>query len=126
MPPVPPADFPRRTMASGLGGAAMKFSVRELKGGGFSALVPDEEHQEAYENALDLATQLVGYARRKERENPDWTRQFNLQRIRDGIKEKVSDHEWDFTPDEQEWIMQRLAALLEQPEAGGAPADPTR
>ncbi len=123
MPPVPPADFPRRTMASGLGGAAMKFSVRELKGGGFSALVPDEEHQEAYENALDLATQLVGYAQRKERENPDWTRQFNLQRIRDGIRSKVSDHEWDFTADEQEWIMQRLTALLEQPEAG-APAYP--
>jgi hypothetical protein len=113
-------------MASGLDGAVLKFSARELKGGGFSALVPDEEHQEAYENAEDLATQLVGYARRKERENPDWTRQFNLQRIRDGIRSKVSDHEWDFTADEQEWIMQRLTALLEQPEAGGAPTGPAQ
>ena len=113
-------------MASGLDGAVLKFSARELKGGGFSALVPDEEHQEAYENAEDLAAQLVGYARRKERENPDWTRVWNLQRIREGIRSKVSDHEWDFTPDEQEWIMQRLTALLEQPEAGGAPADPAQ
>lgn len=124
MPPVPPADFPRRTMASGLDGAVLKFSARELKGGGFSALVPDEEHQEAYENALDLATQLVGYAQRKERENPDWTRQFNLQRIRDGIAEKVRVREWDFTPDEQEWVMKRLIALLEQPEPGAATVDP--
>lgn len=124
MPPAPPADFPRRTMASGLDGAVLKFSARELKGGGFSALVPDEEHQEAYENAEDLAAQLVGYARRKERENA-WTREFNLQRIRDGIAEKVRIREWDFTPDEQEWVMQRLISLLELPEAG-ATAGPTR
>ncbi len=124
MPPVPPADFPRRTMASGLDGAVLKFSARELKGGGFSALVTDEEHQEAYENALDLATQLVGYAQRKERENA-WTREFNLQRIRDGIESKVQSREWDFTPDEQEWIMTRLIGLLEQPEAGTT-ADPAR
>ncbi|HEX7388135.1 MAG TPA: hypothetical protein VF285_12790 [Castellaniella sp.] len=111
-------------MASGLDGAVPKFSARELKGGGFSALVPDEEHQEAYENAEDLAAQLVGYARRKERENA-WTREFNLQRIRDGIAEKVRIREWDFTPDEQEWVMQRLISLLELPEAG-ATAGPTR
>lgn len=118
-----PDDFPRRMMLFGLGGAATKFSARETQDGKFSALVTDEEHQEAYENALDLATQLVGYAQRKELENPDWTRQFNLQRIRDGIKEKVRSHAWDFTPDEQEWIMKRLIGLLEQPEAG-VPADP--
>ncbi|MER1968334.1 hypothetical protein [Castellaniella sp. GW247-6E4] len=116
--PAPPADFPRRTMASGLGGAAPKFAARKLEDGSYSALVPDEEHQQAYENALDLAQQLVGYAQRKELENPDWTRAFNLQRIRDGIKEKVRSHAWDFTPDEQEWIMKRLIGLLEQPEGG--------
>jgi len=122
--PVPPDDFPRRTMASGLDGAVLKFSARELKGGGFSALVPDEEHQQAYDNAEDLATQLVGYALRKEKENPGWSRTFNLQRIRDGIKEKVRSHEWDFTPEEQEWIMKRLIGLLEQPEAGATTVDP--
>jgi|SRR5690606_22506101 hypothetical protein len=103
-------------MVSGLDGAVTKFSARRLEDGSFSALVPNEEHQEAYENAEDLATQLVGYALRKERENPDWTRQFNLQRIRDGIKEKVRSREWDFTVEEQEWIMKRLIGLLEQPE----------
>ena len=113
---VPPEDFPRRTMQSGLDGAVRKFSARRLEDGSFSALVPDEEHQQTYENAEDLATQLVGYALRKERENPDWTRAFNLQRIRDGLKEKVRTREWDFTPDEQEWIMKRLIGLLEQPE----------
>ncbi len=115
---TPPANFPRRTMASGLGGAVPKFAARKLEDGSYSAFVTDEEHQEAYENALDLATQLVGYALRKEKENPGWSRTFNLQRIRDGIKEKVRSHEWDFTPGEQEWIMTRLIGLLEQPEAG--------
>lgn len=114
---TPPDDFPRRTMMCGLDGAATKFSARELKGGRLSALVTDEEHQEAYENAEDLATQLVGYARRKEWEN-DWTREFNLQRIRDGIAAKVQSREWDFRPAEIEWIMKRLVELLEQTEGG--------
>ncbi len=125
MPVPPPDDFPRRTILSGLGGAVPKFSAREAADGRLSTFVTDEEHQEAYENALDLASQLVGYARRKARENPAWTREFNLQRVRDGIKEKVRSREWDFTPDEQEWIMRQLADLLEQPEAY-APTDPER
>ena len=119
---TPPEDFPRRTMQSGLDGAVRKFSARRLEDGSFSALVPDEEHQEAYENAEDLATQLVGYALRKELENPGWTREFNLRRIRDGIAAKVQSREWDFTPAEQTWIMTRLVTLLEQPEPN-PPAD---
>lgn len=112
-----PDDFPRRTMASGLGGAVPKFSARVTADGRFSAFVPDEEHQEAYDNAENLASQLVGYARRKEWEN-DWTREFNLQRIRDGIAAKVQSREWDFRPAEIEWIMKRLVELLEQTEGG--------
>ncbi|MGB7399035.1 hypothetical protein [Castellaniella sp.] len=123
--PIPPDDFPRRTLMSGLGGAVPKYAAREVEGGGFSAFVPDEEHQQAYDNAEDLATQLVGYARRKEKENPSWTRQFNVDRIRDGIKEKVRSGAWDFTADEQQWVMKRLTALLEHPEAG-APAGSAR
>lgn len=114
--PIPP-DFPRRTLLNGLGGAAPKFSARETADGHLSAFVTDEEYQEAYENALDLARQLLAYARRKELENPSWTREFNLARIRDGIEERVKGGAWDFTADEQSWIMQRLAKLLEQPEA---------
>lgn len=64
--PVPlPDDFPRRTLMSGLGGAVPKYSARATADGHFSTFVTGEEHQEAYENALDLAQQLVGYARRK-------------------------------------------------------------
>lgn len=65
MPVLPPDDFPRRTLMSGLGGAVPKYSARESADGRLSAFVTGEEHQEAYENALDLAQQLVGYARRK-------------------------------------------------------------
>jgi hypothetical protein len=112
-----PPDFPRRTLWSGLGGAAPKFSARETADGHLSAFVTDEEHREAYENAADLVQQLLGYARRKELENPSWTREFNLARIRDGIEERVKSGAWDFTADEQLWVMQRLTRLLEQPEA---------
>ncbi|MGB7400337.1 hypothetical protein [Castellaniella sp.] len=110
---TPPEDFPRRTMQSGLDGAVLKFSARRTEDGWLSALVPDDVHQEPYKNALDLSTRLVGYALRKERENSTWGREFNLKRIQDGLKEKVRVREWDFTPDEQEWIMKRLSGLLE-------------
>jgi hypothetical protein len=65
MPVPPPDDFPRRTLMSGLGGAALKYSARETADGRLSTFVTGEEHQEAYDNALDLAQQLMGYARRK-------------------------------------------------------------
>lgn len=121
--PVPPANFPRRMTLFGFGGAAVKFSARKTEDGKFSALVIDEEHQEAYENAIDLSTQLVGYALRKERENPSWTREFNLQRMRDGIESKAQSREWDFRPAEMEWIMTQL---VKHPERSETTRQPTR
>ncbi len=108
-----PDDFPRRVLAGGLGGAALKFSARKTTGGGYSAFVSDEEHLQAYQNAAELVHELKGYALRKERENAAWTRQFNLNRIRAGIQSKVEAGEWDFTLDEQTWIMKQLTVLLD-------------
>lgn len=108
-----PDNFPRRTLMGSVGGAAPKFLVRETDEGQYSAFVDDEEYRQAYENAEHLAQQLKGYALRKERENPAWTREFNLKRIREGIQAKVRSSEWDFTVDEQAWIIQRLNQLLE-------------
>lgn len=107
-----PADFPRRTLGGAVGGAAPKFLARVTAEGGFSAYASDAERQQAYDNAEDLAQQLRTYALRKERENPGWTREFNLNRIRDGIQSKVRSGEWDFSNDEQVWIMTRLDCLL--------------
>lgn len=114
-----PEDFPRRTLAGAVGGAAPKFLARETEEGRYSAYVSDDERQQAYDNAEDLAQQLKGYALRKEREHPDWTREFNLNRIREGIQSKVRSAEWDFTADEQVWIMARLAYLLAEATQSG-------
>lgn len=108
-----PDDFPRRHLMGSVGGAALKYLARETGEGRYSAFVDDEEYRQAYENAEDLAQQLKGYALRKERENPAWTRESNLQRILEGIQSKVHSAEWDFTVDEQAWIMRRVIQLLE-------------
>ncbi len=76
-----------------VGGAVLKFVARATEGGHYSSFVPDDEHQRAYENAEDRAWQLRRYALRKERENPDWIRDFNTTRIREGIKSKVQSME---------------------------------
>lgn len=108
-----PDNFPRRTLSASVGGAALKYTARKADDGSYTTLVSDEEHEQAYENAEDLAQQLKIYALRKERENPDWSREFNLNRIQEGIKSKVRTMEWDFTSNEQDWIMYRLTYLLE-------------
>lgn len=107
-----PEDFPRRTLLGAVGGAAPKVLARKTEDGRYSAFVSDDEHLQAYENAEDLVQQLKDYALRKERENPDWTRDFNMNRIREVIQSKVRSAEWDFTADEQVWIMARLSRLL--------------
>ncbi|MYN14644.1 hypothetical protein GSY71_16005 [Pusillimonas sp. TS35] len=113
MEPIP-EDFPRRVMSGAVGGAAPKFLARKNDDGSYSAYACEDEHRQAYENAESLARELKTYALRKERENPDWTREFNLNRIKEGIVEKVRNFEWDFTADEQAWIMLRLTRLLDE------------
>lgn len=88
MEPIP-EDFPRRLMSGAVDGAAPKFLARKNQDGSYSAYACEDEHRQAYENAESLARELKTYALRKERENPDWTREFNLSRIQEGIREKV-------------------------------------
>lgn len=107
-----PMDFPRRAILSGLAGAVSKYSVRRTEDGKYTNFVSDDEYLQAYQNAEDLAQELKSYALRKERENPNWTRDFNLERIKSGLNEKFRTGEWDVVPSEQDWIMQRIAELL--------------
>ncbi|NYT64240.1 hypothetical protein H0A66_18150 [Alcaligenaceae bacterium] len=111
MKPIP-QNFPRRVMASGLSGAVPKFSARRTEDGKYTSFVSDDEYLQAYQNAEDLAQQLKGYALRKERENPTWTREFNMERIKAGLADKFRSGEWDVVPAEQEWVMRRIAELL--------------
>lgn len=108
-----PEDFPRRTLNAALTGAMPKLAVRLMPDGTYSNVASDAEHQEAYENAEDLAQNLKTYAQRKERENPDWTREYNLERTKKGVQTKISSGEWDLEPPELDWVMKRVVELLE-------------
>lgn len=107
-----PKDFPRRTLLASLPGAAPKLAVRLMADGTYSNLASDAEYLEAYENAEDLAQNLKGYVLRKERENRDWTREFNLARTRRGVESKMRTGVWDLEPGELTWVMKRLVELL--------------
>lgn len=107
-----PNDFPRRVLNASLTGAAPKLSVRLMPDGTYSNLATDAEHQEAYENAEDLAQHLKTYVLRKEQENPDWTREFNLARTKKGVESKIRSGVWDLEPPELTWVMKRVVELL--------------
>lgn len=107
-----PEDFPRRTLDASLAGAAPKLAVRLMPDGTYSNMASDAEYQEAYENAEDLAQHLKTYALRKEQENPDWTREFNLERAKKGVESKIRTGVWDLEAAELEWVMRRVVDLL--------------
>ncbi len=107
-----PKDFPRRTLDAALTGAAPKLSVRLMEDGTYSNLASDAEYQEAYDNAEDLAQHLKTYVLRKEAENPDWTREFNLARTKKGVEAKIRSGVWDLEPPELAWVMRHVIELL--------------
>lgn len=107
-----PDDFPRRIHTAALTGAMPKLSVRLMPDGTYSNMASDDEHREAYENAEDLAQHLKAYVLRKELENPDWTREYNLERTKRGVESKMRSGEWDLELPELTWVMKRLVELL--------------
>jgi hypothetical protein len=117
-----PRDFPRRSILSSLSGAAPKLAVRRTADGTYTNLVSDEEHLERYEIAEDLAQQMLRYVLRKEREDPPRTREYSLQRAKDGMEAKFKAGLWDIVPAEQVWIIRRVTELLEAPQIPTAPS----
>lgn len=107
-----PKDFPRRTLNASLTGAAPKLSVQLMPDGTYSNIASDAAHRNTYENAEDLAQHLKNYVLRKEKENPDWTREFNLDRTRRGVETKMRSGEWDLELVELDWVMKRVVELL--------------
>ncbi len=107
-----PDDFPRRIHTAALTGAAPKLAVRLMPDGTYSNVARDDEHRRAYENAEDLAQHLKTYVLRKEAENPDWSREFNLERTKKGVEAKMRSGVWDLEPPELAWVMKRVVELL--------------
>lgn len=108
-----PSDFPRRTLGASLSGSIPKLAVRLMPDGTLSNMATEAEHEQAYENAEDLAQHLKNYVLRKHAENPDWSREFNLARTRKGVEAKMRSGEWDLEEPELDWVMKRLAELLD-------------
>jgi len=104
-----PADFPRGNLAA-VAGVQPKLCVRLIDGKYVSGWT-EEELLCRYENCEDMAHQLVSYLIRKANENPDWTREFNLNRVAMAMAAKAQRGEWDITTDEQAWIMARIQAI---------------
>lgn len=89
-----------------------KLAVRLMPDGTYSNLASDAGHQAAYENAEVLVQHLKAYVLRKERENPDWTREYNLARTKKGVEQRIRSGEWDLDPPKLEWVFKRVVELL--------------
>lgn len=109
---IVPNDFPREGPIVSIAGVQPKMAARLIDGKYVVGWTP-EELQERYESCEDLARQLASYCVRKALENPDWSREFNLQRTARGMSEKVMGGHWDVTAAEQVWVMERVRLLLD-------------
>jgi len=110
---VIPADFPRAKLISSLTGAQPKIAAIKVGDEYVQPTVSDEEHRRRWENCEDLAHQLHDYCLRKSRENPSWTREYNLDRTRRGVESKAKSGAWDLSDAEISWMMKRLEGLLD-------------
>lgn len=108
---TPPDDFPRSFPMGAALGVQAKLLARQI-GGQYIVGWTEDELLERHAYCEDLVQQLVGYCQRKERENPDWTHEFNLERLRKALAQKSRTGEWDITVEEQGWMIARIKALL--------------
>lgn len=108
--PLLPDDFPRGVTGA-LSGAQPKLAARAADGE-YVAGWTEQELLGRHEYCEDLVQQLVAYCMRKAKENPDWSHEFNFDRMARGLVQKVQAGKWDVTPDEQAWMTGRIRSLL--------------
>lgn len=102
-------DFPTSSSPGSIGGTQPKLLLSKNVDGTYgSPRRSPEELLYRFAIADDVVCQLVTYFKRKKAENPDWTDERNLERIRLGLIKKAAEGKWKFTEAEQEWIMNRL------------------
>ena len=82
-----PADFPRDILPAALAG--IQPNAARLVDGRFVAGLTEDERGERYDACEDLAQQLAAYCTRKASENPDWTRETAIERVRRGMVAKI-------------------------------------
>jgi len=104
-----PADFPREGLPGAVTGAQPKLLGR-MADGKFIIGLTDAELYERYGTCEDLVQQLYAYCVRKQRENPDWSQEFVLERTAKGVEQKCQTGEWDFSVAERGWMMTKVRA----------------
>jgi hypothetical protein len=102
-------DFPHETIIGTVGGVQPKVLVRrDAEGNYVAGEITIEEVLQRFDMCDDLADQLGIYAMRKKRENPDWTTELTVERIRKAIADKVAIGKWTLSVAEQAWIIDRV------------------
>jgi hypothetical protein len=107
-----PADFPREPLRGSVTGAQPKLLGRMVDGK-FIVGLTDTELDDRYGICEDLVQQLSVYCACKQRENPDWSREFALERTAKGIEQKCRTGEWDFSTAERDWMMTKIRAMVD-------------
>lgn len=107
-----PEDFPLEPVLGAVSGVQPKLLAREVEGR-YVVGRTAEEYRERYLACEDLANQLAAYCARKARENPEWSRAYNLERTGKGLRQKAEAGVWDVGPAERVWVMARVAVLWE-------------
>lgn len=104
-----PVEFPNDIVPGIVGGAQPKLLLRRNANGTYSSSRRSpQELKFRMDVAADIVQQLGQYFERKKTENPAWTDEHNLKRIRHGLQAKAIDGKWPFSQAEQRWIMARL------------------
>ena len=119
-----PADFPRH-LAGAVSGVHPKLLVRQVRAEDQGLVyvngLTEQELRERYDMCRDLVDQFFDYCRRKAKENPDWTMEFNIARAQTGLNQKIAGGVWHLTIFERDWIITKLRGrLLDAPAEGSA------
>jgi hypothetical protein len=106
-----PDNFPRNTQLGSVSGAIPGALARKIDGK-FVAGMTDEELRIRYIGCDDMLNQMVEYCHRKQKEQPDLGGIELFHRVCEIL---VRRQDWDFSPEEQRWMMLDLCRRMNWP-----------
>ena len=106
-----PADFPDDTELGSVSGVISKGLARKIDGKFVAGMTIQERHLR-YEACFDMLNQIVDYCHRKRAEQPELEATELFHKVC-GIL--VGRQDWDFSPQEQLWMMTKLCDRMNWP-----------
>lgn len=107
------ADFPRHSTGA-VSGMQPKLLARKI-GEFYVCGLTESELQERYQSCANLVEQLSAYCQRKLIENPGWSQDKIIDLTNEAMRKKVLACDWDFTSEEQDWIISKLKLRFSEP-----------